>query len=161
MASPTEVMMRCSLQNHEFQPFDEHQIRFFDFENFLEHPHWVRQLHNIWHSCFKSDDKHYKNIRHARYIVFSLDRENRLQGYNLAVQHLTPELSFEEEAVLPDARGKRLGQQLLNAMLYKLKSLGFSSITLKCEPDRSIGTSGQHKLGDLYKSFGFEEVPLS
>lgn len=84
--------------------------------------------------------------RYAKYVV--MEHDGRLVGY-CGMWVVIDEAHITNVAVLPEYRGKKLGEALMRRMMEMAKQLGAATMTLEVRVSNEVAQSLYRKLGFL------------
>ncbi|ANB61300.1 ribosomal protein S18-alanine N-acetyltransferase [Anoxybacteroides amylolyticum] len=84
--------------------------------------------------------------RYAKYVV--MEHDDRLVGY-CGMWVVVDEAHITNVAVLPEYRGKKLGEALMRRMMEMAKQLGAVTMTLEVRVSNEVAQSLYRKLGFL------------
>ncbi|WP_438862771.1 GNAT family N-acetyltransferase [Neptunicella sp.] len=116
----------------------------------------AKTLSLIEQQCFVTDQIPPRQMRYllnkAKAQTWLMELDGQIVGYCMALMPNHPRSArLYSIAVLAEYRGKRIANQLIEAMLRELKQRGYSKVRLEVR-------CSQHKVQSLYQQFGFVTV---
>lgn len=111
------------------------------------------QILELEHKCFTlpwTKEAFYNELHHNQFATyFVLEEDEKIVGY-CGTWIVIDEAHITNIAVLPEYRGKGLGEKLLKNMIDHCKEKGIETMTLEVRVSNIAAQS-------LYKKFGFQE----
>lgn len=96
------------------------------------------------------EEAFYNDIAHNRFASYVFITSNGIEAGYCGVWIILDEAHITNIAVLPEYRGKKLGEQLLFKVMNLAKEAGANKMTLEVRVSNAIAKS-------LYKKLGFQE----
>ncbi|MED4228197.1 ribosomal protein S18-alanine N-acetyltransferase [Neobacillus cucumis] len=112
----------------------------------------IDQVLEVEHASFTtpwSREAFYNEIHNNKFAVYIvLEEDNKIIGY-CGTWIVIDEAHVTNIAILPEYRGKRLGDALLNKLISVAREMGARSMTLEVRVTNHVAQS-------LYRKFGFK-----
>lgn len=113
----------------------------------------IRNLHHIESRSFSSpwpEGAFYNDIAHNRFASYVFIEVDGIQAGYCGVWIILDEAHVTNIAILPEFRGRKLGEKLLCKMMNLAKEAGAKTMTLEVRVSNHVAKS-------LYKKLGFQE----